>query len=112
MIWRIIKMFLYYIIGFGIFYLVLYLTQNAVLSIIGLSRDEVDILLDSLIVNIILYSVLYLVIDITFYIYDRASIKSLNEKLVEMKERVKENEKTFGTRHNNSTSSNNMFGDI
>ena len=106
MIKRIVRIVLYYIIGLLIFTAVLYLTQNLLLNLLGLGNEDIDIYLDGYIITAILYTALYAIINVGLYIYDRVSVKRLNEKLEQMKERVKINEEAI-----RSYSSNNNYTD-
>lgn len=104
---RTIRMIIYYIIGFLIYMAALYLVQTAILSIIGLTRDNFQyVLFDNIIINVILYTTLYAIIYGILWLYDRWSVKVLNEKLNQMKERVKTNEEAIlGYGYNNSYNS-------
>ena len=89
---NIIRLIIEYIIGFGIYIAVLYLTQNILLNVLGIDREEIHILFDNMIANIFLYTLLFSFITLMLYAYDKTSAKELNETLKEMKERVKANE--------------------
>lgn len=104
MLERIGKMLLYYIIGFAIFLGALHLAQTAILAIIGLDRDQIQYMyLDNILITVIIYTVLFNVIYVSLYIYDRFTVKALNEELIKMKERVKENEEAIqGNRYNDT----------
>ena len=89
---NILKLIILYVLGFLLYSLVLYLTQSIILNNLGLAREEINIHFDSLIINVIMYTVLFSFITYMLYLYDRTSVQELNEALREMKERVKINE--------------------
>ena len=103
---RIIRAILYYIIGLLIFSAVLSLTQDLLLNLLNLSNEDIDIFLDGYIITAVIYTALYAIIYVGLYIYDRVSVKMLNEKLEKMKERVKMNEEAI-----RSYSSSNNYND-
>lgn len=107
---NIIKLLVYYVIGFGLYYLVLYLTQSIILNIIGLARDEVDIFLDSPLINVLLFTALYAFTTLVVYAFDRTSVRELNEALSEMKERVKVNEEKVANNRSNIVHDNSNSG--
>ena len=107
------KLIIYYILGFLLYSAVLYLTQTFLLNILELAREEVDIFLNSPIINIIIYSMLFAFITLMLYAYDQTSVEELNAALKEMKERVKTNEEQIrNNRNDNNYSSGNSIGSI
>ena len=102
-------MIIYYIIGFLIFNVVLYLTQNLFLNIIGLNGEEIDVFLDNNIITMFIYTVLYVAIYIGIYIYDVITIRMLNEKFERMKERVKMNEEAIRSYSGNNSCDDGSF---
>lgn len=110
---NIVKLIVFYILGFLLYSLVLYLTQSVVLSILDLTREEVDIFLDNPIINVILFTVLYSFVTYMLYLYDRTSVEELNEALKEMKERVKANEEQIRSNgYGNNYSSSSDLGSV
>ena len=110
---NIIKLIVFYILGFLLYSAVLFLTQSLVLNAIGITREEVDILFDNPIVNIILYTVLYCFIALMLYAYDLTSAKELKIALIEMKERVKANEEQLRqNRDDNNYSGSSDVGSV
>ena len=103
---RIIRAILYYIVGLLIFSTVLYFTQTILLNLLGLTNEDIEIYLDGYIITAVIYTVLFVIINVGLYIYDKVSVKMLNEKLEKMKERVKMNEEAI-----RSYSSNNNYHD-
>ena len=108
---NIIKLVIYYILGLLLYLSVIYLTENIILNILKLSRDEVEIFLDSPIINVIFYTAVFAFSTLVLHAYDRTSVKELNEALKEMKERVKINEKQIAKINNDSScsSGNNTY---
>ena len=109
MIKRVLKLIIYYIIGLIIFSAVLYFTQNLLLQFLGLSNEDIEIYLDSYIITTVIYTALFMIINIGLYIYDRFSVKVLNEKLVQMKERVKINEEAIRSYSSNNSCNDGSF---
>lgn len=110
---NIVKLIVFYILGFLLYTAVLYLTQSIVLNILGLAREEVDIFLDNPIINVILYTALFSFVTYMLYLYDRTSVEELNAALKEMKERVKLNEEQIrNNRYGNNYSSSSDFWSV
>lgn len=110
---NIIKLIIYYILGFLLYSAVLYLTQTLILNILGLTREEVHIFLNNPIINVIIYTILFGFITLVLYAYDQTSVEELNAALKEMKERVKTNEEQIRTNRDvNNYSSGSGFGNI
>lgn len=110
---NIIKLIVFYILGFLLYSAVLFLTQSLVLSILGLARDEINIFLDNPIINLILYTILFSFITLMLYAYDQTSAKELKIALIEMKERVKANEEQLRqNRDDNNHSGSSDVGSV
>ena len=110
---NILKLVILYILGLVLYTAVLYLTQTIILNGLDLAREEVNIFLDNPIINVILYTLLFAFITFMLYVYDKTSVKELNAALIEMKERVKANEKQIrSNRNDNNYSSNSDIGSV
>lgn len=108
-----IRLIVFYILGFLLYYAVLFLTQTIVLNILGLTREEVNIFLDNPIINVIMFTGLFIFVNFVVYTFDKTSVEELNEALKEMKERVKTNEEQIRAKgYDNNYSSSDSNGNI
>lgn len=89
---RILKLILYGILGYVFFNVVMSLTEVIILKYFGLEENLICVFKNNMILNLTIYIILYLLIVISIYFYDRNIVKKLNEKLKKLKERREENE--------------------
>lgn len=85
----ILKLLLSYIIGNFVFNIVFSITEKIVADILSLHINFLDIYVKNTTNNLILYSILYFIIILTFYSINWYLVKVLNSKL----ERKKNDEK-------------------
>lgn len=86
---RIVKVILYYIIGFVVFSVILSLAWLAVLCILGRIEDFMIILSNSYNKIFKTYTILYILLSVSLYLYDKIAIKMLNNNLNKMRKESK-----------------------
>lgn len=72
---KIIKLSIYYIIGFIIFLTGLRLSETIILKIIGLDRKDVILFMDSFVIHLLIYTICFITISVCLYLYDKISIR-------------------------------------
>lgn len=90
MIEKLVKRIIYYLLGLLIYSAVLYLTQNLILSILGINENDIIINYDGFHITFITYTILFIIIDVGLYIYDLKLIKRLNKNISTWKEQRNE----------------------
>lgn len=84
-----------YITFFLIFECALQLTQVILLKILVLEKSEMIIFLNNPIIDVFIFTVIFFAILIGLYIYDKASVKQLNESLDRMNKRLNKDNNNF-----------------
>ncbi len=78
---RIMRIILYYIMGFVVFSVILSLSQLIVLGILGQTGDFMIILSNNCNKIFKTYTILYVLLSVALYVYDKIIIKKLNDNL-------------------------------
>ena len=86
---RIIRIIVYFILGYILFNIIISITKFTILKFYKLDENFISILLNALTDNLFIYTILFFMIIIGIFIYDKSMVKKLNDKL---KERRNKNE--------------------
>lgn len=86
---RIINLFVYFILGYILFNIIVSLTKVIILTLNGLTQNIFNVLINEFKSNWLIYIILYFLLIVGIYIYDKTVVKKLNNKLEKIKERRK-----------------------
>ena len=82
---NIMTFFIYYLLGYLIFNIFIFLTQLLIYKALGLTLNLIDPYIDLLKNNFVIYTIIYFLILVSYLIYNTIVIKILNEKLQKIK---------------------------
>lgn len=89
---KIINLLLYGIAGYILFNLIFGLTEVIILKCFNVNKNIFYIFIDNFAINLSIYIIVYFLIVIILYFYDKHIVKKLNDKLNKMRERGNTNE--------------------
>lgn len=82
---NIMTFLIYYLLGYLIFNIFIFLTQLLIYKALGLTLNLIDPYIDLLKNNFVIYTISYFLILVSYLIYNTIVIKILNEKLQKIK---------------------------
>jgi hypothetical protein len=82
---NIMTFLIYYLLGYLIFNIFIFLTQLLIYKALGLTLNLIDPYIDLLKNNFVIYTIIYFLILVSYLIYNTIVIKILNEKLQKIK---------------------------
>ena len=82
---NIMTFLIYYLLGYLIFNIFIFLTQLLIYKALGLTLNLIDPYSDLLKNNLVIYTIIYFLILVSYLIYNTMVIKILNEKLQKIK---------------------------
>ena len=82
---NIMTVLIYYLLGYLIFNIFIFLTQLLIYKALGLTLNLIDPYIDLLKNNFVIYTIIYFLILVSYLIYNTIVIKILNEKLQKIK---------------------------
>lgn len=82
---NIMTFLMYYLLGYLIFNIFIFLTQLLIYKALGLTLNLIDPYIDLLKNNFVIYTIIYFLILVSYLIYNTIVIKILNEKLQKIK---------------------------
>ncbi len=82
---NIMTFLMYYLLGYLIFNIFIFLTQLLIYKALGLTLNLIDPYIDLLKNNLVIYTIIYFLILVSYLIYNTIVIKILNEKLQKIK---------------------------
>lgn len=82
---NIMTFLIYYLLGYLIFNMFIFLTQLLIYKTLGLTLNLIDPYSDLLKNNLVIYTIIYFLILVSYLIYNTMVIKILNEKLQKIK---------------------------
>lgn len=82
---RIINLFVYFILGYILFNIIVSLTKVIILTLNGLTQNIFNVLINEFKSNWLIYIILYFLLIVGIYIYDKTVVKKLNNKLEKIK---------------------------
>lgn len=89
----ILAFLIYYFLGYLIFNTFIYITQLLIYLVLKIDLSLVDSYIQLFKDNLIIYTVIYIIILIAYFIYNMILVKILNEKLEKIKKVGGKNEK-------------------